>query len=274
VPDDLTVNANGDTTSDLVWSPTCSAFASGLYRLRYVIGRAGAHLGYREAVGEILRSLGNAKLLLPNPDNPTPKARFGPPLPQNATSLSEYCDVELGNCSRDAIETSIQSLPEGLAIAGGERIDVRTEALSAWVWSAKYLLSFPSAVRSAGDIGAYLELFQEQPQWLIQTPTPKGDQRERDLRQGVVSWEVRETAGETRLSVVLALRHEQGHTASPALLLKELFELDTEDASLVGVQRLEMYDQHETPASKATWRRQRNRLLHTRCWESLRFRPG
>ncbi|HPC43847.1 MAG TPA: TIGR03936 family radical SAM-associated protein [Candidatus Latescibacteria bacterium] len=245
--------------------------AAAFFRLHYSVGNAAAALEYREIMPLIQSALADAGLLARNPDGTTPKLRFGPPLPAGCSSMREYCDAELDSTLDDVLSRINSRLADGLQCVQCDRIDRKAEPVDRIAFYAEYSFEIPHSLLRECDVKALRELFDEQGEWLAERVSPKGHVRESDLKKAVTNWRSESSASITTVYLRLAIAHEEGHTASPALVLQKLFDLNEEQSALVAITRREMFDRSGAPLRSRPWPRKRNRLLHERCWEHQRF---
>ncbi|HPU85796.1 MAG TPA: TIGR03936 family radical SAM-associated protein [Candidatus Latescibacteria bacterium] len=240
-------------------------------RLHYSVGNAAAALGYREIMPLIQSALADAGVLARNPDGTMSKLRFGPPLPAGCSSMREYCDAELDYASDDVLSRINSRTCDGLQFVQCDRIDRKAEPLDRIAFYAEYSFEVPHSLLRECDLKALRELFDEQREWLAERVSPKGHVRESDLKKAVTNWRCESGDNVTTVHLRLTIVHEEGHTASPTLVLQKLFGLNEEQSALVAITRREMFDRSGAPLRSTPWPRRRNRLLYERCWEHQRF---
>jgi radical SAM family uncharacterized protein/radical SAM-linked protein len=245
----------------------------GTYRVRYSVGETFRFVGHSDLMRTIHRSFEIARLpvAMSQGYTPRPKAGFGPPVPHGCTSDNEFFDVELTESVGNLVDTLNDVLPDGLNVHHTSRISGKTEAISAAICAAEYVITIPTEAASTEIVQSRMQEFEQVETWEAARVNAKGKSRIVDLKRAIISHTLNVSESSTQLTVVGRLNDPDGHNVNPAFVLAELLGLDEDSVARVKLHRADLYGRLGHRIADMTWIDRRPRHLHTKSREFAKF---
>ncbi|UCD85590.1 MAG: TIGR03960 family B12-binding radical SAM protein [Deltaproteobacteria bacterium] len=238
-PDDLAsfeeeVKSKGSRARKFEWTTRI--------RSRFSKQREARFLSHLELISCFYRAIRRSGLPLEYSGgfHPLPKMSFGPPLPVGMESMAEYVDFKLNGSIKPEDFTRIlnQELPQsssgGLQILESKEIPWKSSSIFSSVIQTSYEIPL-SGLKEASRIGpeVAIERFLQSPEVLVDEEK-KGRFKKRDIRRLVKSMSLRDN------KIELILKAGEEGIIKPTTVLKKVFELSEEEASLLRILKTDM----------------------------------